>query len=167
MTQLVLSLGSNIEREKHIRFALTELAKLFGKLEISPVYETRAVGFDGPDFLNLVVLVNTPLELETLVKGIQKIEADAGRVRGTKNFQSRKLDIDILLFGNADLSHQGRNIPRREIEHVAHVLKPLSDILPNMRHPISGRCFDALWKDFHDSEQGLKSIDFDYDNDAI
>jgi 2-amino-4-hydroxy-6-hydroxymethyldihydropteridine diphosphokinase len=167
MTQLVLSLGSNIERGKHIRFALIELEKLFGKLEISPVYETRAVGFDGPDFFNLVVLINTPFEIETLIKGIQKVEADAGRVRGAKIFQSRNLDIDILLFGDADLSHQGRNIPRREIEHAAHVLKPLSDILPNMRHPVSGRRFDALWQEFDDSEQRLKSIDFDYDNDAV
>ena len=57
MTQIALSLGSNIEREKHLQFAIDGLTELLGKLDLSPVYETRAVGFDGPDFYNLVVAI--------------------------------------------------------------------------------------------------------------
>ncbi len=160
MTQLVLSLGSNIEREKHIRFALKALKGLFGELDISPVYETRAVGFEGPDFYNLVVVANTSLDLDALLGTIRRIENEAGRVREEKSFQSRNLDIDILLLGDANLHDQGRNIPRREIEHAAYVLKPLAFLLPDMRHPVSGQRYEDMWRAFHNNEPAPKRIDF-------
>ena len=146
MTQLVLSLGSNIEREKHIRFGVNELERAFGSLRVSPVYETTAVGFDGPDFFNLVVAAETDLPLGSVVDVIQAIEAAAGRVRGEKRFQSRSLDIDILLFGEADLHPQGYDIPREEIEHAAYVLKPLADLLPDQLHPVRAEAFVEMWQ---------------------
>jgi 2-amino-4-hydroxy-6-hydroxymethyldihydropteridine diphosphokinase len=164
MTQLVLSLGSNIERKKHIRFALRALKGLFGKLNVSPVYETRAVGFEGPDFSNLVVVADTSLELDALLGTIRRIENEAGRIREEKSFQSRNLDIDILLLGDANLHDQGRNIPRREIEHAAYVLKPLAYLLPDMCHPVSGQRFEEIWQAFRDDEPAPKRIDFVLDN---
>lgn len=167
MTQVVLSLGSNIERKKNIHFALKELVNMFGTLDISPVYETQAVGFEGPDFYNLVVVLDTDLELKDLMSGIRRIEMDAGRIRGEKSLQSRHLDIDILLFGDADLRKQGRNIPRTEIDSAAYVLKPLADILPKMRHPVSGRCFEALWQAFGCGANELRRIDFKFDHNDV
>ena len=161
MTRIALSLGSNIERKKHIRFALTALQDLFGKLDISPVYETRAVGFDGPDFYNLVVIAHTCLELDDLLEKLHQIENDAGRVRDGEGLMSRVLDIDVLLFGNANLLAEGRNIPRDEISQVAYVLKPLAEVLPEMRHPISGRRFASLWANFNCDPLALKRIKFD------
>jgi len=164
MTQLVLSLGSNIEREKHIRFALKALKELFGKLNVSPVYETRAVGFEGPDFYNLVVVANTSLDLDALLGTIRRIENEAGRIREEKSYQSRNLDIDILLLGDVNLHDQGRNIPRREIEHAAYVLKPLAYLLPDMRHPVSGQRYEDMWRAFRDEEPAPIHIDFPLDN---
>lgn len=161
MTLLALSLGSNIEREKHIFFALKSLQGLFGKLDISPVYETRALGFKGPDFYNLVVVVHTLLELDALHEKLQQIEHDAGRVRDGKGFESRVLDIDMLLFGDANLRDEGRNIPRDEIDHAAYVLKPLAEVLPDMRHPVSGQRFKRLWANFCGDSLGLRRIEFD------
>ncbi|GAF75114.1 unnamed protein product [marine sediment metagenome] len=164
MTQLVLSLGSNIEREKNIRFALKALKGLFGKLNVSPIYETRAVGFEGPDFYNLVVVVDTSLELDALLDSIRRIENEAGRIREEKSLQSRNLDIDILLLGDANLHDQGCNIPRREIEHAAYVLKPLAYLLPNMRHPVSGQRFEDMWRTFLNDEPAPIRVDFVLDN---
>jgi len=161
MTLLALSLGSNLQREKHIRFALNALYKQFARLVISPVYETRAVGFVGPDFYNLVVVVDTALDLDTLLQKLRQIELDAGRLRDEKSFESRNLDIDVLLFGDEDLRSQGRNIPRREIEHAAYVLKPLAQVLPKMRHPASGRCFEDLWAEFDSDQSAPRRVEFD------
>ena len=161
MTLLALSLGSNLQREKHIRFALGALQKQFARLVISPVYETRAVGFEGPDFYNLVVVVDTSLDLDALLQKLRQIEMDAGRLRDGKSFQSRNLDIDILLFGEENLRSQGRNIPRSEIEHAAYVLKPLAQVLPKMRHPASGQCFEGLWADFDTDQPAPRLVEFD------
>jgi len=160
MTQVALSLGSNIERDTHIRFALEALHELFGELEISPVYETRAVGFAGPDFYNLVVVANTSLQLDGVLDALRHIEKNAGRDRQDKRIQSRNLDIDILLFGDANLRGQGRNVPRLEIEHATYVLKPLADVLPDMLHPVLGLCFADLWRDFEPKEPTPKRIEF-------
>jgi len=153
MTQLALSLGSNIEREKHLQFAIVGLSDLLGTLQISPVYETAAVGFDGPDFYNLVVVAQTQLALEDLIERIRRIETGAGRIRGEKRFASRNLDIDVLLYGQADLRDQGRDIPRREIDHAAYVLKPLADILPDGVHPVTGERFAAMWQAYNNDAQ--------------
>ena len=159
MTQLVLSLGSNIEREKHIRFGVSELQRVFGQLRVSPVYETTAVGFEGPDFYNLVVIAETGLALDTVIDEIRAIEAAAGRVRGEKCFQSRSLDIDILLFGEADLHTRGYDIPRDEIEHAAYVLKPLADLLPAQRHPVRGEPFGLMWQARRQGQPPMRRVD--------
>lgn len=153
MTQLALSLGSNIEREKHLQFAIEGLTELLGELRVSPVYETRAVGFDGPDFYNLVVLAETDRPLDELIGNIRLIETGAGRVRGEKRFASRNLDIDVLLYGDANMRAEGLDIPRREIDHAAYVLKPLADVLPDGIHPISGLRFDAMWAAYMNDQQ--------------
>ena len=160
MTLLALSLGSNIDRQKHLQFAIDGLHALLGELGISPVYETRAVGFDGPDFYNLVVLADTQLPLDDLIERIRKIETAAGRIRGEKRFASRNLDIYVLLYGDANLREQGRDIPRREIEHAAYVLKPLADVLPQGAHPISGIGFAQMWADYRDDNQSPIQVAF-------
>ena len=66
MATVYLGLGSNIDAERNLRFAVGQLRHLYGELTVSPVYRSRAVGFDGPDFLNLVVALSTdatPLEV--------------------------------------------------------------------------------------------------------
>ena len=94
-----LSLGSNIEAEKHLRLAIRELRQRYGDLRLSPVYRNKAVGFDGDDFLNMVVGVDAGSDVETMLEEIEVIHDLAGRRRGKSRFSSRPLDIDILLYG--------------------------------------------------------------------
>ncbi len=81
MTRVYLSLGSNIEPEKHLSAALGELRERFGDIEISPAYRFAAVGFDGPDFVNLAVGLDTDLDPVALNDWLHALEDRNGRRR--------------------------------------------------------------------------------------
>ena len=68
MIHVVLSLGSNIDREANIRYAIREIESRYGRLDISPIYETSAVGFDGPPFYNLVAGMWCDAELPEIIE---------------------------------------------------------------------------------------------------
>ena len=84
------------------------------------------------------------------------IEAEAGRIRGRKTFDSRVLDIDVVLYGDYDSRNEGFDIPRDEINKYAYVLKPLSDLYPKLTHPVSGESFELMWQNFDQSQQQLE-----------
>ena len=85
MTRRVyIGIGSNLEREEMIRAAVGELRESCGQLELSPIYNSASVGFDGSDFLNLVAAFDSAETVETLVAGFHAIEdAEAWLRRGT------------------------------------------------------------------------------------
>ena len=138
-----LSLGSNVSPEKNIQFALDQLSKIFGETVSSSTYKTKAIGFEGSDFLNLVVKIETDLDPERLIDRLHGIEEMTGRITGTKAFNDRTLDIDVLIYGdhiNPDL-----NIPRDEILMYGFVLEPLAELNPEGLHPIESVSFMELW----------------------
>jgi 2-amino-4-hydroxy-6-hydroxymethyldihydropteridine diphosphokinase len=140
-----LSLGSNLEPERHLRAALADLRERFGEIVQSPTYRFPAVGFEGPDFLNLGVGIDTDLQPESLDAWLHALEDRHGRRRGGPRFSSRTLDVDIVLFGDLVVAGPGHlEIPRKELAQ-AFVLKPLVDIAPDVREPVSGRTLAQLW----------------------
>ncbi|MCE5233156.1 MAG: 2-amino-4-hydroxy-6-hydroxymethyldihydropteridine diphosphokinase [Mizugakiibacter sp.] len=153
MARAWLSLGSNLEPQRHLRAALDELAARFGALTVSPAYRTPAVGFEGPDFLNLAVGLDADLDPLALDAWLHALEDRHGRRRDVPRYSSRTLDVDIVLYDDAVLRGPGHlEIPRRELAH-AFVLKPLADIAPELRHPVSGRTLAELWAAFpHETE---------------
>jgi len=160
MTEVYVGAGSNIEPGSHLRAALEGLAESFGVLRVSPVYRNRPVGFDGDDFLNMVVGFDTDLDVGEVAAELDRIEAAGGRVRDGKKFGPRTLDLDLLLYGDAALEHQGINVPRDEITRYAFVLRPLADIAGDRIHPVAGRNFAELWAEFDQSEHTLEVVDF-------
>jgi 2-amino-4-hydroxy-6-hydroxymethyldihydropteridine diphosphokinase len=144
--RVYVSLGSNADREANIRLAVAALREQFGAIELSPVYDSAAVGFDGSDFLNLVVGIDTSLEVEAVVTIFHAIEDQLGRDRSLPKFASRPIDLDILTYDNLILEVPGIRIPRPEILENAFVLKPLQDIAPQSLHPVSGQSYAELWR---------------------
>jgi len=147
VTEVFISIGSNIDREQHIRNAVKGLRELDRNLRLSPVYETAAVGFDGPPFYNLVVSLQAQ-DVDQLKQQLLSLEDRAQRDRVAQKFSSRTLDLDILLFGDADLRHRGYDIPRQEIVRYAFVLKPLSDLAAQRCYPGTTRTLGQLWSEF-------------------
>lgn len=141
-----ISLGSNQERERSIRAAVAALAEQFGRLRLSPVYESAAEGFAGDPFLNLVAGFDTVLGVGELRAHLRAIEAANGRERAGPRFAPRTLDLDLLTYGDEVGEIDGYRLPRDEILTYAFVLGPLADVAPHERHPCDGRTYSTLWK---------------------
>ena len=147
MTKAYISIGSNVSPESNIRSALSLLGHRFGALEVSPVYQSAAQGFEGPDFLNLAVGIDTDLIPEALQAVLLDIETRLGRTREGPKFSDRTLDLDLLVYGNEIVSDESLEIPRPEIEEYAHVLVPLTDLAAHEKHPLSGRSYLEMNRD--------------------
>jgi 2-amino-4-hydroxy-6-hydroxymethyldihydropteridine diphosphokinase len=156
MARVYLSLGSNLEPHRYLRAALQELGARFGALAVSPAYRSKSVGFDGADFVNLAVGLDTELSPEALNEWLHALEDRHGRRRDVPRFSDRTLDLDIVLYD--DLVRQGEghlDIPRKELRH-AFVLKPIADIAPQLVHPVSGQTMAALWAAFPAEREPLE-----------
>lgn len=148
MATVYISLGSNVDAETNIRAAITALKEQFGELIISTVYKNSAVGFDGDDFLNLVVGLNTELSIPDFVDSLHNIEAAQGRRRDLKKFSPRTLDMDLLLYDDDIFESEKIIIPRDEITKYAFVLQPLAELIPDYIHPVTKQKISDLWTAF-------------------
>jgi 2-amino-4-hydroxy-6-hydroxymethyldihydropteridine diphosphokinase len=127
-----LSLGSNIEPTANIPRAVALLRQACKVEAISSCWETQAVGSDGPDFINLAVLLATERNAQQLkTEVIAEIEAKLGRVRSQDKNAPRTIDLDIILFDGAQLD---KNLWQR-----VFVALPVSELLPELLHPESGQ----------------------------
>lgn len=161
MARVYLSLGSNILPHSYISAALDELADCFGDLIISSVYESEAVGFEGDNFLNLVVGVDTDLSVGELSLTLKQMEDRHGRERSGPKFSGRTLDIDILTYDDLKGVVDSVSLPRGEIVKNAFVLLPLSEVAGNERHSQLGSTFLELWQAYSKSQK-LWKIDFEW-----
>ena len=161
MPRVYLSLGSNVDAESNIRLGIAELRKRFRKLDVSPVYRSKAVGFDGDDFLNLVVGFSTRAYIETIVRRIESIHRVAGRQRGEEKFSPRTLDIDLLTYGDVVTDVPPVNLPRGDILEYDFVLRPLADIAPDDVHPLTGRSYRDHWAEMSRAGSALTLVDLD------
>lgn len=162
MTTLALSIGSNIDAQSNIRAALDALNLEFDNIRSSKTYESQAVGFDGDNFLNLVVLADTDKGLADVTAVLKRLEDELGRDRQQVRFSGRTMDIDILLYGDESGMCCGIELPRPEVTENAYVLQPLSELLPDMVHPATGLSYQKLWQDYDKSKQQLWAISTDW-----
>jgi 2-amino-4-hydroxy-6-hydroxymethyldihydropteridine diphosphokinase len=152
-----LSLGSNVEPERHLRAAIDALRARFGDVVVSPVYRVPAVGFDGPDFLNAAAIVDSDLDPHALVEWLHALEEDNGRVRSDVKFNDRTLDVDLVYFDDVVLDLPGLQLPRPEVRH-AFVLRPLADIAPGFVDPVRKASLAQLWRAHADHDKALDVV---------
>lgn len=146
MTTVLLSLGSNLQPQRYLHAAVEALRARFGTIEVSPAYRTPAVGFDGPDFLNNAVALQTTMPLQALDAWLHAVEDAHGRDRSGPRFSDRTLDIDVVYYGDMVVEGPGNlRIPRPEIKH-AFVLKPLADIAPDFIDPVRQLTLRSMWQ---------------------
>jgi 2-amino-4-hydroxy-6-hydroxymethyldihydropteridine diphosphokinase len=148
MIDAYLGLGSNQNASRNIASGIAELKARFGAVEISPIYRSPAVGFSGEDFLNAAAHIRTNLSVGELKAWLTDLEDRHGRDRRQPKFSDRSLDIDILLHGDKVGDFDGLELPRDEVLKYAHVLKPLADIAPDLKHPATGQTFAEHWARF-------------------
>ncbi len=157
--QVYVSIGSNIQPSHNIHSGVRALREIYGELQVSPVYESAAVGFTGDNFYNLVVGFQTQEEALAVNQCLAEIETAHHRQRGHEKFSSRTLDLDLLLYDQQIIEQDKLRLPRDEILKYAFVLRPLADIFPQGKHPITQHTYADLWQAFNASHQALWVVD--------
>jgi len=164
MTQVFVSIGSNIDRENNIRGAIHALRARYGALILSRVYESKAEGFSGDNFYNLVAAFDTSKTIEQIKANLRRIEAQFGRERSGNRHGPRTLDLDLLLYDDV-VRHDGTvNLPHPDIGRYAFVLGPLAEIAPQRQHPETGQSLAQMWEGFKKSGQKIRAIELDTGN---
>ncbi len=162
MRQAYLSIGSNIDRERNVRFAMVELRERWPSMVFSTIYETEAVGFEGEHFYNLVAAFHADEPLESVLETLREVEDAHGRDRsGQEKFAPRTLDLDLLLWGDTVTDGDPVPLPRDEILELDFVLYPLVELAPEARHPVDGRTFRELWGEFDGAHSILRAVSLD------
>jgi 2-amino-4-hydroxy-6-hydroxymethyldihydropteridine diphosphokinase len=152
MTRIYLGLGSNLDAERNLGLAVRELQRRFGELELSPVYRSPPLGFEGDDFLNAVAGLETDLAPDEVMRQMEEIHVIAGRRRDPQGLVSRTLDIDLLLYGQLVIDRPGLHLPRRDVLEYDFVLRPLAELAPETVHPVTRRSIAEHWREFESSE---------------
>jgi len=160
MKKVFLGLGTNLgDREKNLQGALEKIAEFIGIIvSRSSVYETEPWGFQSSDqFLNMVIGVETNLNPSGLLGRLLMIESLLGRVRDGKQYSSRIIDIDILLYGSQKVDTLSLKIPHPRMLERKFVLVPLCEIAPDFVHPVFGKSMTELLKECKD-EGSIKKL---------
>ena len=143
MTDVYVGLGSNIEPERCLEQAVHTLRGHFSVLRCSSVYRSPAYGFSGADFLNLVAVFDSSLQVQQIEQMLSAAEAAQGRPRRQQRFGPRSLDLDLLLYGST--VNASKRLPRADVLRYPFVLAPLCELAPELKHPVIGTELGDIW----------------------
>lgn len=158
LSDIYLGLGSNIEPEKNLSLAVHELRNKYGELKVSSVYRSAALGFEGDDFLNLVVGLRSDDGPTEICQEIERLHNVAGRSRGSQKWAARPLDIDLLLYNDEVIDERPVRVPRSDVLEYSFVLRPLAELAPDLVHPATGKTILAHWQEFDAASHPLELV---------
>jgi 2-amino-4-hydroxy-6-hydroxymethyldihydropteridine diphosphokinase len=168
VTQVLVAAGSNVEPRANLRRALDALARHYPRLRCSTAYRNAAVGFEGEDFINLVVGFDTDDTVAEVLGHLHEAEALCGRARHAPKWAPRSMDLDILLYGDRTCDEPGLVLPRPDLLRRAYMLGPAAEIAPGTVHPTLGITLAELWRDFEPGQQhALVAVDLQWPTPEI
>lgn len=153
---IYIALGSNKgDKFKNLQLAIDQIHLKIGAIKsISKAYKSPAFGFEGDDFLNACILVNTHMKPKKVMSTLLAIEKDLGRTRGKKTgYESRVIDLDLLLFEDEVLETKSLTLPHPEMQKRLFVLQPLADIAGKVIHPKLHNSVIELLEDCEDKSE--------------
>lgn len=155
-----ISLGSNSgNRLENLQNAVIRINERAGKvIRVSPVFETPAWGFEGNDFLNACLIIDTELHPQELLEVLLTTESNLGRIRSDEpGYQSRSIDLDILFYGEEIIDEPDLKIPHPHLHKRRFILEPLKAIAPDLIHPGLKKSISSLLKDCEDKSSLQKT----------
>jgi 2-amino-4-hydroxy-6-hydroxymethyldihydropteridine diphosphokinase len=153
--RVFVAVGSNVEPERNLARACALIAGAWPDAKFSRAYRNAAVGFDGPDFINLVVGFATSQPIEVVIARLREIETACGRPRNAPKWASRAMDLDVLLFGERVEKKADYTLPRPDLLKRPYMLGPLAEIAPEVMHPTANKTIGVLWQEFDRSAHAM------------
>jgi 2-amino-4-hydroxy-6-hydroxymethyldihydropteridine diphosphokinase len=153
-----VSAGANVAPAEDLPRALGALRARLGPLRVSPAYANAAVGFTGDEFVNLVFGFDTALSLAEVLAELHAVEALCGRERGAPKYEPRRMDLDVLLYGDLVGDFPGARLPRPDLVRRAYMLGPLAALAPEVVHPQLLLSMAELWSRFDQVAHPLRPV---------
>ena len=161
MPQVYVALGGNVDPERWLPVAARALRGHFSRVHFSSCYRNPAFGFDGPDFINAVAGFDTVLAPAEVVAHCHQVEELCGRRRDDPRWAPRVMDLDLLLYG-ATVTENGRpRLPRPDLLRHCYMLRPLAELAPQLRHPLTGHSMADHWRELGREPHRLERLALD------
>jgi len=154
--QVYIGVGSNLGKKKENYLeALTRIAKIPQTriIKESSLYESEPLGDSKEWYVNGAIEVETELGPEELLKRCKNIERAMGRKKVRKKWGARIIDLDVLLYNNLKLEKRNLKIPHPEMHTRKFVLIPLSEIAPQVVHPVLDETISELLVSVKDNKR--------------
>ncbi|GAC1449486.1 MAG: 2-amino-4-hydroxy-6-hydroxymethyldihydropteridine diphosphokinase [Desulfuromonadaceae bacterium] len=159
-TEAYIALGSNLgDRELNLLRAVTEVGRLPGSrvTALSSFYETSPVGtVDQDAFYNAVLRLSTRLDARSLLAHLLRIEDEIFKRSRTIHQGPRRIDLDLLLYGNRAINEENLVVPHPRLAERRFVLQPLCEIAPDLLHPLTGKSIRELLASLKSDETVVK-----------
>ncbi len=149
-----IALGSNKgDKFKNLQAAVDAIYVRIGNIKlISKVYKSPALGFEGDDFLNCCLVLDSYLKPQNVLETLLQIEKDLGRTRSLKNgYEARTIDLDIIFAEDAIINTKSLQVPHPEMQKRKFVLLPLNDIASKVEHPKLDKVVSVLLDECEDN----------------
>ncbi len=159
MSNLYLSIGTNLgDRQSNLKTAVTLIGQRIGTVQaVSKVVETEPWGFQSPNaFLNQALQVTTDMNPVDALKATQAIESEMGRTSKSHNsmYADRLIDIDLIFFDDQVIELPGLKIPHPLMHKRQFVLEPLSEIAPEIVHPLLHKTVREMFEEIRQQSYG-------------
>jgi len=159
--EVYVAAGSNVDPLVNLARALVMLRAHYPGLRRSRAWRNAAVGFEGADFVNLVVGFPTQETPRTVLERLHEAEEACGRTRDAPRWAPRSMDLDILLYGDRVSDEPGLVLPRPDLLRRAYMLGPMAELAPGLRHPTQLISMRELWERFDRGAHPMTEVELD------